>query len=81
MYKPEDFNLTNAPKEMVQYVLDNVDDFEERYQHALDIVGRERSPLRRADLDLYIDIQTELDFWCADNGHNFDDYDIEEIFG
>ena len=87
MYTAEDFNLTNAPKEMVQYVIDNVDDFEPRYQHALSIIGRDRCPLRMANLCLYAEIEDMIKEWCEqeswlkDKNICPDDYDIEEIFG
>lgn len=84
MYKPEDFNLTNAPKEMVQYVLDNVEDFEARYARAWDIIGRNRCPLRMADEALYDDIYNSMCEWVNDELESYPedfDYDIEEIFG
>lgn len=79
-YKPEDFNLDNAPKELVQYVIDNVDDFGRRYQKALTKVDRMRCPLRMADSDLYNEICDNVEDWCSDNDEKFDDYDIDEIF-
>ena len=35
MYTANDFNTANAPKEMVQYVIDNVEDFEPRNSRIL----------------------------------------------
>jgi hypothetical protein len=85
MYKAEDFNLENAPKEMVQYVIDNVVDFDIRYQRALYIIGRDRCPLRMADESLYNDIYEALSDWCIENDElcYLDDgcVDVEEIFG
>ena len=85
MYTAADFNTENAPKEMVQYIIDNVDDFESRYQHALSIIGRDRCPLRMADPILYDDILDAGADWIVDNdtsdGSEFPEYDIEEIFG
>lgn len=81
MYTADDFNLENAPKEMVQYVIDNVDDFEPRYQHALGVIGRDRCPIWQADQSLYMEMQDCMDDWCNDNEDNSDLYDIEEIFG
>lgn len=81
MYKQEDFNLGNAPKEMVQFIIDSVVDFDKHYSRALEIIGEERCPLRMADRRLYDNICDIIDDWCDDNGHNPDDYDIEEIFG
>lgn len=81
MYKAEDFNLENAPKEMVQYIIDNIEDFEHRYQHALETIGRDRCPIWQADQSLYMEMQDCMDDWCNDNEDNSDLYDIEEIFG
>lgn len=81
MYKADDFNTENAPKEMVQYVIDNVDDFEPRYQHALSIIGRDRCPIWHADQSLYMEMQDCMDDWCNDNEDNSDLYDVNEIFG
>lgn len=84
MYKPEDFNIKNAPKEMVQFVLENVKDFESRYDHALGVMDRERCPLYHADCSLNDDIYEAMCEWCNDNYDSYPedfDYDIEEIFG
>ena len=79
-----DFNTENAPEEMVQYVIDNVDCFEPRYQRALRIMGRNRCPLSMADYPLFDDIHSAMADWAIDNNvtdEEFDEYDIEEIFG
>lgn len=87
MYTADDFNTENAPKAMVQYVIDNVVDFDIRYQCALKIIGRDRCPLRMADLCLYAEIEDMIKEWCEqelwlkDKDIWADDYDIEEIFG
>lgn len=85
MYKPEDFNIKNAPKEMVQYVLDNVKDFESRYDNALGVMDRERCPLYYADCSLHDDIHEAMAMWAIDQSNltdeEFEEFDIEEIFG
>lgn len=81
MYKATDFNLTNAPADMVQYVIDNVEDFEPRYEHALNVIGRNRCPLSDADYDLFEDINDAMSDWAFDNDVDEDEFDIEEIFG
>ena len=85
MYKPNDFNFTNAPKEMVQYVIDNVDDFEPRYKHALSIISQERCTLSHADCYLANEIYDTMCDWCIVNDELciLDDgiADVEEIFG
>ena len=85
MYKPTDFNLTNAPEEMVQYVIDNVEDFVPRYKHALSIIGKDRCTLSYADCYLANDIFNAMCDWCIENDKLciLDDgiADAEEIFG
>lgn len=84
MYTADDFNTENAPKEMVQYVIDNVEDFEFRYDHALYLIGRDRCPLRMADYHLFADIRSAMVYWAIDHNlsdEEFDEFDIEEIFG
>ena len=84
MYTATDFNLDNAPKEMVQHVIDNVEDFENRYQRALYAIGNNRCPLRMADYHLYNDIHTEMAIWAIDHNlsdEDFETFDVEEIFG
>lgn len=73
MYKAEDFNCKNAPKEMVQYIIDTVEGFDARYARALDIIGHYRCPLQMADEGLYNDIHDAMCDWMQDK--------IEEIFG
>lgn len=81
MYTAEDFNTENAPKEMVQYIIDNTDSFEIRYRHTLGIIDRNRCPIWQANQKLYQEMQDHLDDWCNDNEDNSDLYDIQEIFG
>lgn len=85
MYTADDFNTENAPEEMVQYVLDNVDDFDNRYLDALRSIGNGRYPLRLSAPTLYDDIQKAMAEWAIDQSNltdeEFEDYDIEEIFG
>ncbi len=81
MYTEDDFNTKNAPKEMVQYVIDNVQDFNARYARAWEIIGRDRCPLRMASYGLYSDIEEYIGEWCHDNEDCSNLYDIEEIFG
>lgn len=81
MYTADDFNTENAPKEMVQYVIDNVQDFNARYARAWKIIGRDRCPLRMASYGLYSDIEEYIGEWGHDNEDCSNLYDIEEIFG
>lgn len=79
-YSPKDFDLTIAPEELIQYVIDNVDDFGKRYQHALAQMDKRRVPLRLADNSLYDEIYDAMCDWCEDNDKDVDEYDIDEIF-
>lgn len=84
MYTSDDFNTKNAPKEMVQYVVDTVEDFDARYARAWDVIGAYRCPLRIADEDMYNDIYNAMCEWVMDELESYPedfDYDIEEIFG
>ena len=85
MYTAEDFNCENAPKEMVEYAINHVDNFDARYARAWDIIGRYRCPLKMADESLYDDIYDALSDWCIENDElcYLDDgcVDVEEIFG
>ena len=83
MYTADDFDMEHAPEDMVQYVIDNVDCFEPRYQRALEIMGRNRCPLSMADYPLFADIHSAMAEWAIDNNvsdEEFDEFDIEEIF-
>lgn len=82
MYKPDDFNLTNAPKEMVQYIIDSTPNFHSRYQLAFNKGYVARKPIRMVDNSLFIELENHAYDWCC--SHNFNFYDvagIEEIFG
>ena len=64
------------------YCTDYIEDFEERYNDALDVIGEDKIPLYRADSDLYAELEDALVDWCEDydeNGGSPDDYDIEEL--
>jgi hypothetical protein len=80
MYTADDFNTENAPKEMVQYVIDNIDGFDSLYQYANRNMGIMRCNFRYASPLLYEKIASLIDDWCwwKDIENTFD---IEEIFG
>lgn len=85
LYKATDFNLTNAPEEMVQYAIDNVEDFDNRYLNALRSIGNGRYPLRLSNPTLFDDITEAFLDWCIENDELciLDDgcADVEEVFG
>lgn len=80
-YTANDFNCDSASPEMVQYVIDNVDDFSGRYSRALTMMDRRRCPLRYADERLYGEMCDAIEDWCADNGCDASEFSVEEIFG
>ena len=84
LYKATDFNLTNAPEEMVQYAIDNVEDFDNRYLNALRSIGNGRYPLRLSAPTLYDDIREKMVEWAIEFSNltddEFEEFDIEEIF-
>ena len=85
MYKPNDFNLTNAPEEMVQYVINNVEDFDMRYSLALKTIDKCRCPLQLADYSLFEEIKCAMAEWAMYESNltdeEFNEFDAEEIFG
>lgn len=54
-------------KEIAAYVRNNVEDYEERLQLALNRMDRMREPLRMADRSLYDEIVDAISEWCDDN--------------
>jgi hypothetical protein len=85
MYTPDDFNLDNTPREMVQYVIDHVENFHERYNHALNKIGIMRAPLHLVDWGLFNDISEAMAEWAIYDSNltdeEFEELDVEEIFG
>lgn len=73
----------NIPEECIEYVVSNVDDFERRYDMALDKIDHYRCSLSFADSNLYDEICNAIAEWRNDNDlpENDDIYEeIEEIF-
>ena len=54
-------------KELAAYVRNNIEDYEERLQLALNRMDRMREPLRMADRSLYDEIVDAISEWCDDN--------------
>lgn len=81
MFTCKDFDSTDAPAEMIQYIIDNTELFDTRYQYALGVIGRDRCPIWQASPLLAAEMQDHLEDWCNDNEDNPDLYDINEIFG
>lgn len=73
----------NIPEECIEYVVSNVDDFERRYDMALDKIEHYRCSLSFADSNLYDEICDAIAEWRNNNDlpENDDIYEeIEEIF-
>lgn len=85
MYTVDDFNTKNdMQKEVVQFVLNSVVDFDIYYELALTRMYIERIPLRYADRRLYDAIGSVISDWALDHNitdEDYDEIDIEEIFG
>ncbi len=81
MFTCKDFDSTDAPADMIQYIIDNTELFDTRYQYALGVIGRDRCQIWQASPLLASEMQDHLEDWCNDNEDNPDLYDINEIFG
>lgn len=57
----------NIPEECIEYVVSNVDDFERRYDMALDKINHYRCSLSFADSNLYDEICDAIAEWQNDN--------------
>lgn len=66
-------------KEIAAYVRNNVDDYEERLQLALNRMDRMRCPLRFADKELYDDICDAIEEWCWDNEVDYFGWDFDDL--
>lgn len=67
-------------KELAAFVRNNVEDYEERLQLALNRMGRMREPLRMADGSLYDEIVDAISEWCDDNEVSLEfDEDWDEL--
>lgn len=68
--------------EIVNYFVENIEDYEERCQKALDIIGEWRCPLSMADSSLYGEMLDYLEEWAneCDEEIDIDEIDIEDLF-
>jgi len=67
-------------KEIAAYVRNNVEDYEERLQLALNRMDLMREPLRMADGSLYDEIVDAISEWCDDNEVSLEfDEDWDEL--
>lgn len=72
----------NIPEECLNYAAAQVDDFEQRYNLALDKINHYRSSLEYVDPELYSQIIDAIREWRSDSGlpeMELQD-EIEEIF-
>ena len=68
----------NSLKEIAAYVRNNVENYEERLQLALNCMDRDRCPLRMADRRLYDEIVSAVEEWCWDNDVDCSEVDWDE---
>ena len=68
----------NSEKEVAAYVRNNVENYEERLQLALNRMERMREPLRMADRMLYDEIVEAIEDWCDDNEVCYDEVDWDD---
>ena len=68
--------------EIVAYFVENIEDYEERCQRALSIIGKWRCSLEFADRSLYDSMNDYLEEWIEENEYDIsaEDIDLEEIF-
>ena len=57
----------------------DIDCFDARMEYALNVIDKDRTTLRHANDELYRDMQDALETWCADNGYDAEDFDIEYL--
>ena len=68
-------------KEFANYCRENIGDFDKRLDLAWDRVSKMRCPFVMADMGLTQEVFECLDDYCAENGLEVDDYDIEDLMG
>lgn len=69
-------------QEIKQYCENNIEDFELKYELALNVIGRMRCDLKYADYNLYMEIYDKVEEWFEDYYILPADYtciDIDEI--
>lgn len=71
--------MTKDLQIVVDYCNENILDFEERVQMALDKIDHWRCPLQQADYSLYNDIIDAIADCVTDYEINEDNFDIEDV--
>lgn len=68
-------------KQIGKRFLENIEDFEIRFQLAMKTMEKYRCPLYHADSALYDECEDVISDYCVDNNIDIDmlDYDVEEI--
>lgn len=69
-----------AEQAIEKYCKENVENFELRYDLALDTENKMRCSLQYADHSLYDDLYERMVEWCEENDEDPEEYDIENIF-
>ena len=80
-----DYGFTGTdtiPDDCIDYIISVIDDFEDRYNAAMDEMEKRRCTLSYADYDLFTEIIDSANDWMHDNNmKECTPEDIEEVFG
>jgi hypothetical protein len=71
--------MTKDMKIVVDYCVENIWEFEERVQMALDKIDHWRCPLQQADYSLYNDIMDAITDCAIDYDIDADSIDVEDV--
>lgn len=63
---------------LIDYLRSNIDDFDERADLALSVIGRNRCSLEYADPALAYEMSDLVEEWCEDNEVE-NNFDLEEL--
>lgn len=71
--------MTELYKTLNEYCRANIEDYDERVDHALTLIDKWRAPLYQVDNSLYNAMMDMIDEWGEENEINVEDVDIEEL--
>lgn len=67
-------------RQLAAYVAERIDEIDARVRSAYYYIETMRLPLRLADESLYSEIEEHIQDWCEDNGEDFEDIEVEDVF-
>ena len=70
----------DAMQAVEKYVKENIENFDLRYELALDTENQMRCSLEYADNQLYTKIIDRMAEWCEENDEDINEFDVEDIF-